>query len=91
MGACPHGQIDDSTNTSGAVYFFTRDGAFWSQQAYIKASNTGAGDSLGRAVSLSADGDTLAAGSRYESSSSTGIGGDQGDNSVDNAGAIHLY
>ena len=29
---------------SGAVYVFTRTGTTWSQQAYIKASNTGVSD-----------------------------------------------
>jgi hypothetical protein len=32
---------------SGAVYVFTRSNAIWSQQAYVKASNTQAGDNFG--------------------------------------------
>ena len=34
-------QNDNSIPQAGAVYVFTRTGSAWSQQAYIKASNTG--------------------------------------------------
>ena len=34
-------QDDDSIPQAGAVYVFTRAGDRWSQQAYLKASNTG--------------------------------------------------
>lgn len=34
----------------------------WSQQAYVKASNTEANDLFGMSLSLSADGNTLAVG-----------------------------
>ena len=34
-------QKDESIPQAGAVYVFTRRGATWTQQAYIKASNTG--------------------------------------------------
>lgn len=53
---------DDSRNNSGAVYVFVRSGATWVQQAYVKASNTGATDEFGTTLALSADGNTLAAG-----------------------------
>ena len=39
-------QNDNSQQSSGAVYVFTRSGQTWSQQAYIKASNTRAGDEI---------------------------------------------
>ena len=48
---------------AGAVYVFARAGAAWSQQAYLKSSNTGGPDvgyQFGYAVSLSSDGSTLA-------------------------------
>jgi hypothetical protein len=51
---------DDSANSSGAVYVFTRTGGTWSQQAYVKASNSGANDLFGYVVGLSSDGNTLA-------------------------------
>jgi hypothetical protein len=73
------------------VYVFSRSGSTWSQQAYVKASNTEAFDSFGASVALSADGNTLAVGALYEDSNATGIGGDQTNNSASNAGAVYLY
>ena len=49
---------DDSLEDSGAAYVFTRTGTTWSQQAYLKASNTGAGDVFGFDVAV--DGDIVA-------------------------------
>jgi hypothetical protein len=84
-------QSDNSAGLSGAVYVFTRSGATWSQQAYIKASNTELGDAFGRPVSLSADGNTLAVGAFNEESNATGIDGNQADNSAGASGAAYLY
>jgi hypothetical protein len=86
-------QTDDSADDAGAVYVFTRNGAgTWSQQAYVKASNTGAADWFGWAVDLSADGATLAVGARQEASDATGIGGSQGDDPATlNFGAAYLF
>ncbi|HWO19672.1 MAG TPA: integrin [Kofleriaceae bacterium] len=84
-------QQDNSADFAGAVYVFTRSGATWIQQAYLKASNTEAGDSFGQHVALSADGSTLAVTSSWEASSATGIGGDQQDNSVYAAGAVYVF
>ena len=36
-------QADNSASDSGAAYVFVRSGTTWSQQAYLKASNTGGG------------------------------------------------
>ncbi len=56
---------------------FMRDAAgLWSQQAYIKASNTGAGDTFGLGIAVS--GDTLAVSAPFEDSVATGIDGAQG-------------
>ena len=82
-------QSDNSAIWSGAVYVFTRSGTTWSQQAYLKASNTDAQDSFGSSVSLS--GDTLAVGARFEDSSATGVNGSQSDNSVSNSGAVYIF
>ena len=64
---------------SGAVYLFRFDGTEWFQQVYIKASNADPDDGFGRAMALSADGDTLAVGAPGEDSRATGINGDQSD------------
>ncbi|MBK7827369.1 hypothetical protein [Nannocystis sp.] len=56
----------------GAVYVFARTGGAWSQQAYVKASNSGSEDRFGYSVALSSDGDTLAVGALLEEDSPTG-------------------
>ena len=61
------------------------------RDARQKASNTGASDVFGEAVSLSADGDTLAVGASEEDSNATGVNGNQEDNSASSAGAVYLY
>jgi trimeric autotransporter adhesin len=48
-------QIYDSQKDSGAAYVFVRDGASWSQQAYLKASNSEVGDWFGRHIAISGD------------------------------------
>jgi hypothetical protein len=82
-------QADNNAADSGAVYIFTRSGAAWAQQAYIKASNIGAGDQFGSTVSL--DLDTLAVGSPFERSNATGVGGNENDNSAANAGSVYVF
>lgn len=78
-------QTDNSATNAGAAYVFTFDGIFWSQQAYLKASNTDAQDSF--TVSLALDGDTLVVGADGEDSNGTG----QGDNSLTNVGAAYVF
>jgi hypothetical protein len=73
-------QADNSAVGSGAAYLFTRTGTTWTQQAYIKASNTDARDNFGFSVAIS--GDTIVAGANNEGSNATGINGNQADNSA---------
>ena len=82
-------QANNSATNSGAVYVFTRTGGVWTQQAYLKASNTDAGDQFGVSVAIS--GDTLAVGAMFEASNATGVNGDQTDNSAPNAGAVYIF
>lgn len=56
----------------------------------MKASNVGRDDNFGYAVSLSSDGNTLAAGSLYEDSSTTGINSKPNELGTD-SGAVYLY
>ena len=93
-------QNDRSIPEAGAVYIFTRTGTTWSQQAYIKASNTGnaavgdgfaEGDQFGYSIALSSDGNTLAVGAIGEDSNATGINGDQADNSANQSGAAYVF
>ncbi len=81
---------DDGASNAGAVVVFVRDGAGWSQQAYLKASNTDPGDRFGAAVALS--GDTLVVGAPGEDSLATGVDGDQTSNSGLGApGAAYVF
>jgi hypothetical protein len=82
---------DDSAAEAGAVYVFTRSGNRWVQQAYVKASNTGAGDRFGSSVALSSDGDTLAIGARNEASAARGVNGNETDNTAAGAGAAYVF
>jgi hypothetical protein len=83
-------QSDNSSANSGAVYVFARDAAgLWTQQAYIKASNTDSDDQFGKSVSLSDD--TLAVGAPNERSKTTGINGDQTNNSWSGTGAVYVF
>ena len=82
-------QADNSAPGSGAAYVFVRSGITWTQQAYLKASNTGANDLFG--WSVAASGDTVAVGAYGESSSATGVDGNQADNSVSQAGAVYVF
>ena len=80
----------DASSGSGAVYVFTRTNKTWTQQAYIKATNTDARDGFGKAVALS--GNTLAVGARDESSYQPGVNGNgQNDNSAASSGAVYVF
>jgi hypothetical protein len=70
---------------------FVRQGSSWTQQAYIKASNTGQSDHFGASVALSRDGNTLAVAAPWESSAATGVNGNQADNSLPQAGAVYVF
>lgn len=84
-------QLDNSADDAGAVYVFSRGSGMWSQQAYVKASNTEDNDEFGLNLALSGDGGTLAVGATDEDSVTTGIGGDQSDNSASFAGSVYIY
>ena len=91
VSAVDGAQYDNTAYGAGAVYAFTRAQSEWTQQAYIKASNTGAGDLFGESMALSADGQTLVVGAPIEGSAATGVDGEQSDNSAERAGAVYVY
>ena len=84
-------QANGSDGDSGAVYVFLRTNNTWSQQAYVKASNTDENDHFGWSIALSADGNTLAVSAYWEDSIAIGIGGSQADNAAPQAGAVYMY
>lgn len=81
-------QSDNSADRAGAAYVFVRSAGVWSQQAYLKASNTEADD---RFASVTISGDTIAVGAARESSSSPGVNGDQSDNGLNSSGAAYVF
>ena len=88
-------QDNEDAPGSGAVYIFARDAASkWTDQAYIKASNTGIGDRFGLSLSVHSlpDGSaTLAVGATGEASNEVGLNGSGDDNSAMDAGAVYLF
>ena len=82
-------QTDDSAKEAGAAYVFVREGNDWSQQAYLKASNTGAEDNFGDSVAIS--GNTVVVGAPYEDSNATGVNGNQNNNSASWGGAGYVF
>lgn len=82
-------QLDNSAFAAGAAYVFIRNGTTWSQQAYLKASNTDGADFFG--VSVAAYGNTIVVGAPHEGSSATSSNGNQADNSAPGSGAAYVY
>ena len=86
------GSNDAASDVStGAAYVFVRTGSAWTQQAFIKATNTRLNDQFAWALSLSRDGNTLAVGSHLEDSGAKGLNGDQEDATAEDSGAVYIY
>lgn len=85
-----NGAEDNTSATqSGAAYVFTRTTGTWAQQAYLKASNTQAGDLFGTSVAIYND--TIAVGAEGEDSAAVGINGNQADNGLISPGAVYVF
>lgn len=85
-------QDNDKNEDSGAVYAFRRDGSGkWTQQAYIKASNSHADGLFGLSTALSADGETLAVGAPFECSNAVGVNGDGFNINAPGSGAVYVF
>ena len=82
-------QNDNSASGAGAVYLFRRAGTSWSQEAYLKAANAGAGDRFG--FQVAASGDTVAVSAIAEDSAATGVNGNANDESAANSGAVYVF
>jgi FG-GAP repeat len=83
-------QDDDSANSAGAVYVFVRTGTAWSQQAYVKAANSNAGDLFGYQIGLNFDGNTMAV-SGYDEDGSPRFPNGIPDNLRGGAGTIYVF
>jgi hypothetical protein len=77
-------------SAAGAVYIFTRQqGVGFKQTAYLKASNASEGHGFGTSVDLS--GPLLVVGASDEGGGSTGVDGNQADQSVPGSGAAYVF
>lgn len=87
----PHAPSSDAQ--SGAVLVYVRDPETqqWSERAYLKAPEPGAGDAFGSHLAMTPDGASLLVSAHHEDGGSSGIGGDQADDSAPNAGAVYVY
>ena len=83
------GNDDTTGGASGAVYVYVRANGIWSQEAYIKASNTGVSDFFGTSVAVNED--TIAIGAPREDSSAHGINGDENSGALPDSGAVYVF
>ncbi len=81
----------NATSNAGAAYVFTRTGATWTQQAYVKATNPGVNDLFGSTVALDDSGTWLAVAATMEDSAATGVDGDQAGDAASNSGAVYVF
>lgn len=88
-GVSPTGSTNNDAARSGAVYVFTRNTGVWTQQSYLKASNTGAGDAFGESISLS--GETLVVGASEEDSDGQGVDAPQNNENGSRSGAAYVF
>ena len=82
-------EADNSVSNSGAAYVFARAEGVWSQQAYLKASNTGRDDDFGLYVAISRG--VVVVTAHLEDSNATGVNGDETNNSVSGSGAAYIF
>jgi len=82
-------QADNLASASGAAYVFRRQGGVWSNEAYLKASNTEQFDLFGDKVAISADSIVVTA--TGEDSALGGTLGNPGNNASPGAGAAYVF
>jgi hypothetical protein len=82
---------DGLTTRTYTITIIRRSEFAVAQTAYLKASNTDAGDAFGWSIAVSGDGATLAVGAVREDSAATGLNGDEVDNSDGDSGAVYIF
>ncbi|MGC1481594.1 MAG: hypothetical protein WA771_13930 [Chthoniobacterales bacterium] len=81
-------QANNAGNNQGAAYVFVRENGVWSQQAYLKAANSGALDNFGTSVGIS--GNLIIVGAPREDGGTNGLNAIP-DDSASDAGAAYLF
>ncbi len=84
-------ESDDSAENAGAVFVFRDLAGVWSQDAYLKPLNTGAGDLFGSSLAMSSAGDRLAIGALSEDSGASGVGNDAFNDNSSGSGAVYIF
>ncbi len=80
---------NENAQDSGAVYVFQHTSNQWRIIAYLKASNTGAGDRFGH--SLAMERNRIVVGAPGEDSGAVQVNGNGNDNSVPDSGAAYVF
>ena len=86
---CGTAPVSGTDTAAGAAYVLSRNANAWTQQAYVKASNTEPNDRFGKSVTVGER--TLAVGADLEASCARGVNGNQQDNNCPAAGAVYVY
>lgn len=79
---------NEAASNAGAAYVFRRSGGVWTQEAYLKASNSGANDQFGTSVAIS--GNVIVVGAPDEDGGSSGVNGPQNDG-TSSSGAAYVF
>lgn len=80
---------DNGATNAGAAYTFILRGPSWEPEAYLKASNTGAGDGFGEAVAM--EGNSVLVGAPFEDGAGTGTAGDPQSDDAPGSGAAYAF
>lgn len=90
-----NGDTDNSAGEffeAGAGYVFERTNSSWSQDDYLKASNTETDDLFGTSISFAGNGSALVVGAGGEDGGDEGVNADDSNNDSNNsAGAAYVY
>ncbi|MGB0581083.1 MAG: family 16 glycoside hydrolase, partial [Limisphaerales bacterium] len=81
--------LNNNATDSGAAYVFFRVGGVWSQQAYLKASNTESLDQFGKSLAIS--GETIVVGNPFDASDAMGVNGDDQNNKAAKTGSAYVF
>jgi hypothetical protein len=77
--------------SAGAVYVYTRDGATWSFETYIKPSNIRPNDTFGGRLAINANGSVLVAGSQQQPGGGSGVNPPTAQASAPESGAVYVF
>ena len=84
-------ESDNTKPGAGAGYLFVRNASGnWSQQLYVKASNSESNDRFGRS-SAALSNSTLVFAAPFEDSNATGVNGDSSNNAATSSGAAYVF